>query len=95
MPYIKKEERPRYDKSIEEIVNLLVEKLPGDNGKGYSEGDLNYVVSSIVWKLFDKSKSYSNGNKLMGALECIKQEFYRRKLAPYEDEKIKTNGDLQ
>jgi hypothetical protein len=27
-------------------------------------------------------------------LECIKQEFYRRKLAPYEEAKIKENGDL-
>lgn len=29
----------------------------------------------------------------LGALECCKLEFYRRVAAPYEDSKIKSNGD--
>jgi hypothetical protein len=94
MPYITKSERKRYDDSIGLIIELLVDKLPGDNGKAYSEGDLNYIISSIVWGLFDKKRSYSNGNKLVGVLECVKQEFIRRRLNGYEDEKIKENGDL-
>jgi hypothetical protein len=94
MPYIKKEERPRYDELIEQITTALVEKLPAENGKGFSEGDLNYVISSIVWNLFDKKPSYSVGNKLVGVIDCVKQEFYRRKLAPYEDGAIERNGDI-
>ena len=94
MPYITKEERPRYDKLIQQVVDALVEKFPGENGRGYSEGDLNYVISSIVWKLFDKKPSYSAANKLMGVLKGVDLEFYRRKVAPYEDKKIKENGDI-
>ena len=30
----------------------------------------------------------------MGVLDCVKQEFYRRKLAPYEDVAIQKNGDI-
>jgi hypothetical protein len=94
MPYIPKRERPRYNPLINEIVKQLVEKLPGDNGKNFSEGDLNYVISSIIWKLFDKRPSYTLGNKLVGALDCIRLEFYARKVRPYEDQKIKENGDI-
>jgi len=30
----------------------------------------------------------------MGVLECVKQEFYRRRAVPYEEEKIEENGDI-
>lgn len=94
MPYIRKEERERYNKVIEETVTLLLDKFPGDNSKHFQVGDLNYIVSSVVWKLFDVLPSYTRGNELVGVLECVKQEFIRRKLNGYEDLKIKENGDL-
>jgi hypothetical protein len=94
MPYINKKERIRYDESIDKIVNLLLDKFPADNRKDFSVGDLNYIISSIIWKLFKKSSSYTMGNKIIGVLECVKQEFYRRPLTEYENEKIKENGDI-
>ena len=96
MPYIFKAERKRYDKQIKKLVELLVDKFPGENGRDYSEGDLNYIISSIVWKLFAKAPSYRQANKLVGVLECAKLEFYRRKVAIHEDHKIAcpANGDL-
>lgn len=94
MPYIPKNERSRYDKSIKEIVHLLLDKFPGENGKDFEEGDLNYIISSIVWKLFDAHRSYRKGNTLVGVLECVKMEFVRRRLNDYENKKIETNGDL-
>jgi hypothetical protein len=95
MPYIYKEERSLYNDSIEQLVNSLVDKFPGENGKDFSEGDLNYIISSIVWKLFDKSPSYRLANKLTGVIQCVQSEFYRRKVIPYEDHKIIENGDIQ
>jgi len=41
-----------------------------------------------------KGLSYSNVNEIIGALECIKLELYRRVAAPYEDLKIEENGDV-
>ena len=61
---------------------------------GNKVGELNFVISSIIWKIFDDNPSYTLGNNLVGVLECVKQEFIRRKLNPYEDEKIIENGDL-
>ena len=94
MPYIKQEDRKQYDDLIAQVTDELLNKIPSDHGQNYSEGDLNYIISSIVWKLFDKSPCYANANKLVGALHCVITEFERRKVAPYEDVKIKENGDL-
>lgn len=90
MPYIEKKDRPQYDSLIEDIVDQLT-----DHGlKAFGVGELNYVISSIVTKIFKQHPSYSYGNNLVGVLECVKQEFYRRPLVEYEDGKLKTNGDI-
>lgn len=85
MPYIEKEDRRRYDVIIDKLVKQLEDQ---------PIGHINYVFSRIVWKLFNKIKSYTFGNSLIGMLSCVAQEFYRRKLSKYEDEKIVENGDL-
>lgn len=85
MPYITKTDRQLYDVQIDDLVKQL---------EGHSIGDINYVFSRIIWKLFNRSRSYGYGNALMGMLMCVAQEFYRRKLSKYEDEKIIANGDL-
>ena len=38
--------------------------------------------------------SYHAYNEIIGVLECVKQEFYRRMVAPYEDKKCEENGDV-
>lgn len=97
MPYIKKEDRAKYDEFIQNIVqDIKCDKVTWsyDPKREVSVGELNYLISSILWKLFDMNPSYTFGNGIVGMLECVKQEFYRRKLGPYEDEKIKSNGDI-
>ena len=99
MPYIKKDKRKLYDPMIQLLVTeFLRQKIPS----GYSTppkyslpvGDINYVVSSILFRLFEEESSYTRGNEIVGAVECIKQEFIHRILNCYEDEKIKENGDI-
>jgi hypothetical protein len=92
MPYIKPLDREIYDKEI----NALVEKLTdGDKYTSPTVGEVNYIISSIIWNVYRKvGPSYTLGNNLIGVLECVKQEFYRRQLGPYEDAKIKENGDI-
>ena len=87
MPYITQEERPQYDKVIEELVKLLKEKPPES-----VDGHLNYVVTRVIKEVYPLR--YYHINKAMGVLECIQQEFYRRVAAPYEDTKIEQNGDV-
>lgn len=80
MPYITQDRR-------KELIAL--EKL-----ELLSPGDLNFLISRLIWKEFDRSPSYTKANEIVGVLECAKQEFIRRKLNPYEDKKILENGDL-
>ena len=96
MPYIKTEQRAHFDLLIEDVVGTLLRVIPdaATNDFDYDDGELNYVISSIVWKLFNNKQSYKNGSRIVAALECAKQEFVRRKLSPYEDGAIKRNGDL-
>jgi hypothetical protein len=92
MPYIKPDARMKFDEGINSIIDALKQNVNSDEQPNM--GELNYVISSIVWELFKDSRSYSTGNALVGVLECVKQEFIRRKLNEYEDEKIEENGDL-
>jgi len=80
MPYIKQDDRTKFD-----ISNLNPEK----------PGELNYVISQLCAKYLDqKGLGYTNCNEIIGVLDCVKQEFYRRVTVPYEDKKIEENGDI-
>lgn len=86
MPYIEDNERRKFDAVLDEFYNIDSNTL--------TPGDLNYLISSMIWYAFENKRSYTKGNELVGMIECVKQEFYRRKLVPYEDEKISENGDI-
>lgn len=85
MPYIKKDRRERLDCAIEIILNDI---------EWMEDGDINYLISSILWNRFSRFKSYKTINAIVGVLECIKLEFYARMARPLEDEKIVENGDI-
>ena len=87
MPYIKQEDRIKYQRDIDNLHNKLKQNK-------YTAGDLNYCISKLIWTLFDDNPRYVNANELIGVLESVKLEFYRRKVANYEDEKIKENQDI-
>lgn len=58
-------------------------------------GELNYAITCLCREyIMSRGASYANINDVMGALESAKQEFYRRVAVPYEDKKIKDNGDV-
>jgi hypothetical protein len=85
MPYIKKEERPKFETSIQDLAEKVT-----------CAGDINYVVTKIVQLyLKKKGKNYANINEIIGALECCKLEAYRRIAAEYEDIKAIQNGDVK
>jgi len=87
MPYIKKEERAKYDNALKELTGLLraqpVEQV---------DGELNYVITRLLKESYPLK--YFSLNRAIGVLECCKLEFYRRVVAPYEDTKINENGDV-
>jgi len=81
MPYIKKEDRARLDKLLD--------------FDGVNVGELNFLITSLCKKYLQYAgESYTVYNDIVGVLECAKLEMYRRKIANYEDKKIKENGDV-
>lgn len=92
MPYIKQNQRPPYDQLIKDVVKVVNEYSTA--GK-HRAGQLNYFITKLLVSCYqDVGLNYQNHNEVIGLLECIKQEFYRRQTAPYEDIKIKENGDV-
>ena len=88
MPYIKREDRRKYTRIIEELAQLI----PQD--RMARPGHMNYLVSMLIHKVYGTEMRYSDHNEVVGVLNCIVDEFYRRKTAPYEDIKIAEEGDL-
>lgn len=78
MPYIKE-----YDRDIDSDSEID------------TPGQLNYLFTKIINDyLKNNGLSYLTINDCIGALEGAKLEFYRRVVAPMEDFKCKTNGDV-
>jgi hypothetical protein len=84
LPYIKETERT--------MKNPLINELDGWIN---TEGDLNYTITMLCKNyLAKKGESYATHNSIMGALNCVQFEWYRRRVAGYEDKKINENGDV-
>lgn len=80
MPYIRQDDR----ENIEDLT-----KSPTN------AGELNYLIHLILSNYVDDlGESYQTYNDIMGVLEGVKLELYRRRVAPYEEKKIKENGDI-
>lgn len=66
----------------------------GDRGPK-TAGELNYCLSLVIKQYIrENGLNYQNCNDVVGALDGAKVEFQRRVVAPYEDKKIRENGDI-
>ncbi len=85
MPYIHQKDRER--------IKPHIDKFWGECRLG-TEGEMNYVITQLLELYRRGGYAYSKFNELIGLLECIKLEYYRRMVASYEDTKMKENGDV-
>ena len=79
MPYIKAERRD----NIEEVME-------------YPESeDINFVMTTLLIDYVNKKgMTYSTINEVLGVLECVKMEFFRRIAIPVENQQLNENGDV-
>lgn len=96
MPYIKGRDREAFEIPTPEIpLNTRIDLIEELGDRIDNCGELNYVVTRLAHiYLREHGERYQNYNDIIGALEGAKLELYRRKVAPYEDLKIKSNGDV-
>lgn len=62
--------------------------------RSITPGELNYMITRLCNAYFQAHKGYGGIATVTGVLENVKQEIYRRVFVPYEDEKLKLNGDV-
>ncbi|MCL5008092.1 MAG: hypothetical protein M1562_02490 [Candidatus Marsarchaeota archaeon] len=87
MPYIKAKDRPEIDRLVEPLIDMLREQSVDE-----VDGKVNYALTRVINGVY--KPKYFNYNRAVGVLECVKLELYRRRVGPYEDEKIGENGDV-
>lgn len=69
--------------------------LEGHHPRARTAGELNYEITlKLIKYLKDNGLDYQSINDVIGALEGAKAEFQRRVVAPYENSKIRANGDV-
>ena len=93
MPYIRQVCRPEFDDQI----SLLALQLSKLNDEKDVTGSLNYIITSLIIKTLSyryEEIKYWMIAMMTGVLINVKDEFYRRVAASYEDKKIKENGDV-
>lgn len=80
MPYITKERRSALERTGATPENA---------------GELNYMICQLIHDYIEnKGLEYQTLNDVVGVLDAVKQELYRRLIGPYEDKKIAANGDI-
>jgi hypothetical protein len=88
MPYITGVARRWYEPELNKLLERIV--IPT-----ITPGDVNYIITRIIWQYVRAyGLSYGVLNDVVGILECAKAEFQRRVVAPYENKKIRENGDV-
>lgn len=95
MPYIKMEDRAKYDLAIEDLATRIFSNCESPED---AAGVLNYCITQLISESFARlapKTRYWHVALLCGMLDNVKTEFYRRKAVPYEDQKIAENGDVK
>ena len=88
MPYIKPEDRRKYEPQMQRLRDSIQSGIP--------KGELTYLVYALGLEFFKKKGvSYTNISTAIGALNDAAEELRRRHLNSYEDRKIVENGDVK
>lgn len=88
MPYIEQSKRKKLDPVLREL-DVVLEQL------GDVDGDYNYVISCLLWRMLKRTRRYTTMNKIKGVLASVRDEFNRRFVDPYEDLVARPkNGDI-
>ena len=90
MPYIKQELRTKINVGLDE----LIDQINHLSTEGNINGLVTFALYSIVKYFYGYTESFDKISDGIKVLECAKLEFARQVLNPYEDKKIKENGDV-
>jgi len=85
MPYIKFNEKMKFDKLLNKLGKQDISNT----------GQLNYILTRVILLyLKQHGAKYATVNDILGALDGCSKEFYRRFVSEYENIKAQDNGDV-
>lgn len=87
MPYTRPSKRAPFDALDQEFASVCQDYV-------VTAGDLNYLITRLILTWLGGVRNYDILNTVVGVLESIKLEFYRRVVALYEDKKRFENGEV-
>lgn len=91
MPYVTPDRRELLAQFDEKNHRFVVSTL-----NITSPGDLAFVFYRLCQLyVIRNGRKFETLNGIVGVLETTKSEFIRRILAPYEDRKMRENGDVE
>jgi hypothetical protein len=88
MPYIGQKKRDEIAPHIKDLLTYIM------NTPKLETGDLNYIITLVIKEFYKRKKCYDHASKVTAATTDARDEFKRRVLNSYEDQKIIQNGDL-
>lgn len=94
MPYIPQQHRPKLDPHIDELAEAIkkVALELGDEKTSFA-GLWNYACTKLALKVIPERRYWVMA-LMDGTMDTMRLEFYRRYVAPYEDEQVTKNGDV-
>ena len=96
MPYIKPEDRVGLDPHIEALTDAINKIVWGKPAVEIA-GVLNYCITRVILRSLKNSFGsvrYWMSPLVRGVLQDVGDEFYRRKMHKYENQKIDENSDI-
>ena len=99
MPYIKQNERDKINAAFQrEMEGYKIGVEPRGRwdlvAATMTPGELNYLLTNFILAYFTYSPNYQRINDVLGVLDAVGKEFYRRVVADFEDYKCDKNGDV-
>jgi hypothetical protein len=83
MPYIHEDERGPIFESVCDLTSEIS-----------TCGQFAYALSLLMDNFAGKQADFTSLSQAIGIYESVKLEFYRRRVAPYEDEACRRNGEV-
>ena len=87
MPYVEQARRPWYDGHVSNVSDAL-------RAEDYPAGDVNYVLSRILYRWWEHKPRYITICLVVGTLVCVALEFYWKVARKYEDKECEDNGEV-
>lgn len=90
MPYIKQNKRSIIDLQVEHLIKAI---CAAADTLDEVDGNANYAITKIIYGLYSEGGYAVKANALKTLL-AVALEYYRRIMAPYEDQKRDENGEV-